>query len=263
VILEGSPNVFIGGGTATTDNISPEVSDRMHKTVQLIGLGSAAVLFGPAVALVGWYASEPIGKAVHNLTGKAFGEGSDLQIAAELGLTGFTAVLAGRTGLKGGAANGVAAAESKWAGAATSRALGGSDGLPYARAVLPGGSGRSIAGHGEYRLGSGNIVVPEGTAITLPREGISITDRTGQFMERGDWEGLAAAAERNARIADDVQGMTTHLPGSSIPNYTLSAPDRLTIYRNSTTVAESTPLSNIIEPNMGCINWAACTVVRR
>ncbi|MBP2161596.1 MULTISPECIES: putative adhesin [Asticcacaulis] len=143
------------------------------------------------------------------------------------------------------------------------RALGGSEGLPYARTVLDGGSGRAIAGHGEYRLGSGDFVVPEGTAITLPREGISILDETGQFMERGDWEGLAAAAQRNPRIANDIEGMTTYLPGSTIPDYTLRAPNGLTIYRNSTTVGGSTPLSTILEPNLGCVSWAACTVVKR
>jgi hypothetical protein len=114
VILEGSPNVFIGGGTTTTDNISPEVSDRLRKTVQLIGLGSAAVLFGPAVALIGWYASEPIGKAVHNLTGKAYGEGTNSQIAAELALSGLMIGVAGRGAARGGRAgpvNDVLAAE--------------------------------------------------------------------------------------------------------------------------------------------------------
>ncbi|WP_420139756.1 PAAR domain-containing protein [Sphingomonas sp.] len=128
VILEGSPNVFIGGPTKTTDTISPEVSDRMHKTVQLIGLCSAAVLFGPAVALVGWYASGPIGKAVHKLSGTAFGEGTDKQIAAELTLSAMMVGLAGRGAARGGRAgpaNNVLAAEQEAGTIRNINAVGG------------------------------------------------------------------------------------------------------------------------------------------
>ncbi|MET3722615.1 beta strand repeat-containing protein [Sphingomonas trueperi] len=143
------------------------------------------------------------------------------------------------------------------------RGLGGSEGLSHAGAVLEGGSGRAFAGHGEYRLGSGDFVVPDGTAITLPRDGIRIAETTGQLMELGDWEGLANAAAHNGRIADDISGMTTYLPGSTIPNYTLKTPDGLKIYKNSTTVGESTPLQSLLRPGMSCMIWAACTELRK
>lgn len=104
-------------------------------------------------------------------------------------------------------------------------------------------------------------MVPEGTAITLPRDNIRILDETGQLIERGDWNALAAAARRDSRVAQDIEGMTTWLPGAEIPNYILSAPINppLTILQNSSTVESRTALSTLVKPNMGCVQWAACT----
>jgi RHS repeat-associated protein len=145
------------------------------------------------------------------------------------------------------------------------RSLGSTAGHEYAGEILEGGTGRAYAGHGFYQAGSGSTVVPEGTAITLPRDGIRITERTGQFIERGDWEGLAELARRDPRIADDIEGMATYLPGAKIDNYTLTAPIHppLSIYEKSSTVDLSTKLSDLLSPNMGCISWAACTVFKR
>jgi hypothetical protein len=139
--------------------------------------------------------------------------------------------------------------------------LGSSEGHQYAEKVLPGGTGTAFTGHGEYIYGSGSVAVPEGTAITLPREGIKILDETGQYIEAGDWEGLANAANKNPRIANDIEGMTTWLPGSKVPNYNLRAPTNppLTIFENSTSVESRTFLDQLLEPNMGCVQWAACT----
>ncbi len=139
--------------------------------------------------------------------------------------------------------------------------LGSSEGHQFAQEVLPGGTGTALTGHGEYVFGSGNVVVPKGTAITLPREGIKILDETGRYIEAGDWNGLAKAASQNPRIANDIEGMTTWLPGSKVPNYTLSAPTNppLRIFQNSTSVESRTFLDQLLQPNMGCIQWAACT----
>jgi hypothetical protein len=138
----------------------------------------------------------------------------------------------------------------------------GSSGGRYAAQILDGGSGRALAGHGEYRLGSGVIVVPEGSSITLPAEGKGISDAVAQFIERGDWNGLFRAAKTNARIAADVEGMATYLPGAKIPNYTLTAPNRLAIYSKSITVEDPTLLSDLINTYPGHIDWAACTIWR-
>jgi filamentous hemagglutinin len=55
-------------------------------------------------------------------------------------------------------------------------------------------------------------------------------------------------------------GSKTGLPGDvKIPNYTLSAPTELVIYEKSITVEDSKTLQNLITPNSGHWNWAACT----
>jgi len=147
----------------------------------------------------------------------------------------------------------------------TERALGSTSGHQYAGKILEGGSGKAFAGHGEYRIGSGDITIPQGAAVTLPREGINILDTTGRYIEAADWDGLAKAAAQNPRIADDINGMTTWLPGSKVPNYTLSAPTSppLKIYQNSTTVETRTYLDDLLDQNMGCVDWAACTVITK
>jgi len=49
------------------------------------------------------------------------------------------------------------------------------------------------------------------------------------------------------------------LPGGSMPNYTIKAPDKLIIYENSTTVESATSLSDIIKSKTGCVALATCT----
>jgi len=139
------------------------------------------------------------------------------------------------------------------------RSLGSAAGHDYAGGVLEGGTGTAYAGHGQYRYGVGETIVPEGTAITLPREGIRITDATGQFIERGDWEGLFAAGLKNPRIANDIDGMATWLSGAKVLNYSLSAPTNLVILKNSSTVEQRTSLSELLKSYAGCVQWAACT----
>ena len=143
--------------------------------------------------------------------------------------------------------------------------LGSSEGHMYAKSVTPGGTGTAFAGHGEYVYGAGNMTVPSGTAITIPREGIKILDETGRYIEAGDWVGLARAASMNPRIADDIQGMATWLPGGKVPNYILSAPNNppLNILENSTTVESATHLDLLLKRDMGCVQWAACTFYKR
>ncbi|WDY56481.1 GH-E family nuclease [Pseudomonas sp. PSKL.D1] len=78
-ISSGSANVFIGGGTATTDPIDPEVDEWLENTIFVVGIGCAIALAGPvvvAVGLVGAY----LGGTVGNWAGgEIFGEESDGQ----------------------------------------------------------------------------------------------------------------------------------------------------------------------------------------
>ena len=79
VIEKGSPDVRIGGGTKPTDPISPEVPDLVHKAMFAVGLGSAMVLFGPEMALLGLAGGLLGGEVMHAVGGAVFGEGSDGQ----------------------------------------------------------------------------------------------------------------------------------------------------------------------------------------
>lgn len=56
-------------------------------------------------------------------------------------------------------------------------------GQEYAKSITEGGTGTAYAGHGSYRFGDGKIIVPPGTSVTLPREGITIWDETGRYIE--------------------------------------------------------------------------------
>jgi RHS repeat-associated protein len=118
-----------------------------------------------------------------------------------------------------------------------------------ASTVIDGGraDGETVfAGHGEYRYGSGDTVVPDGTTLKVySPHGGTISDSTGLAIELG----LGPAA------------VTTYGPGSVVPNYTLKPPTGLTVMSGSTTVDAPTQLSGLLQPGMGTVNWAACTEV--
>nr|WP_306673808.1 RHS repeat-associated core domain-containing protein [Tahibacter caeni] len=137
--------------------------------------------------------------------------------------------------------------------------------------TIPGGSGRAFAGHGELIAPIKTTVVPDGTAVTAARPGIALRDDIAQMMERGDWESIRIAAEKDAYVAGQARGMQTYLPGSEIPDYTGLHPGThtrgksvlspLRILENSITVKEPTRLSTMLQEKQGCFVWAACTVV--
>lgn len=98
VINAGSPNVFIGGATVTTDEISPEVPGYVHTTMLVVGLASALVLFGPEAAALGFLGGMAGGAIMHEIGGAVFGEGSDMQKILTFG----GAMAGGYAGGKGG-----------------------------------------------------------------------------------------------------------------------------------------------------------------
>lgn len=99
VIYDGSANVFIGGPTVSTDEISPEVPGWVHGAMLVVGVASAAILAGPVVAAVGLLGGMLGGEVGGALGGKLFGEGSDGQKLMAFG----GGVLGGLAGGKGGA----------------------------------------------------------------------------------------------------------------------------------------------------------------
>lgn len=78
-ISAGSGNVFIGGGTETTDAISPEVPAWLERAVLVVGLASAFVLASPVVVIAGLVGGVAGGLGGNWAGGKLFGEGSDEQ----------------------------------------------------------------------------------------------------------------------------------------------------------------------------------------
>ncbi|WP_370529634.1 putative adhesin [Superficieibacter sp. 1612_C1] len=103
------------------------------------------------------------------------------------------------------------------------------------------------------------MIVPEGTSITIPRDGIKISDVTGRLLESGNIEDIMKVAKDNPRVADDLEGWVTHFPGSQIPDYILKPSVKLNILSNSTTVDSTTYLSQLVTSNQGNVIWAACT----
>lgn len=99
VIETGSSNVFIGGATVTTDQISPEVPGYIHTTMLVAGLASAAILFGPTAAMLGLAGGTLGGGIMHEVGGALFGEGSDGQKLLAFG----GALAGGWAGGRGGA----------------------------------------------------------------------------------------------------------------------------------------------------------------
>jgi RHS repeat-associated protein len=136
-------------------------------------------------------------------------------------------------------------------------------GHPYARKDLPGGTGRALAAHGQLDSRKPMTIVPQGTAVSLwTQEGVALPDAVGRMIEAGKYEEIGRLKEIDSGIGEKLDGAMSYLPGGEIPDYTISPPEGLTIMRNSITVNKPTRLSNLLKENMGCIDYAACTVVR-
>jgi len=100
VIVEGSPDVIIEGGTVQTDTIQPEnlVPAWVHWSLLAVGIGAAVILGGPIVAALGLVGGMGGGMGCGWLGGRIFGQGSDGQKWMMLG----GSVVGGMAGAKGG-----------------------------------------------------------------------------------------------------------------------------------------------------------------
>ncbi|QHG65307.1 PAAR domain-containing protein [Pseudomonas putida] len=97
-VSSGSPDVFIGGGTETTDAIDPEVPVILERAVMALGIASALVFASPILVFAGLVGGVAGGMAGHWAGGELFGEGSDGQKLLAFG----GALLGGGLGAKGG-----------------------------------------------------------------------------------------------------------------------------------------------------------------
>lgn len=64
------------------------------------------------------------------------------------------------------------------------------------------------------------------------------------------------------RVLREMKGVQLFNAGDSIPNYTISYPSDLSIFKKSTTVNAPTPLSDILKPNAGICTLATCTKIK-
>jgi hypothetical protein len=109
---------------------------------------------------------------------------------------------------------------------------------------------------GRLKVGSYSPVfqVPEGTSIAVwTHHGNGILDSLGNAIETG-----------GAIDVNRIAGARTYLPGSFMRDYTLSAPYNPTfrMLGYPITVARDTPLSSLVRPGMGNVQWAACLICR-
>jgi len=126
------------------------------------------------------------------------------------------------------------------------------------------GDGKSIAGHGTINENlDGSLpmtVVPEGTSITIPiGQGNELYDEAGQLIESGDiFSGMNFQFELDP---DSITGAQTFLEGAEVPNYLVHPGPDLNLLEGSVMVPAPTNLSDILQPNMGCMNLATCTSI--
>ena len=121
----------------------------------------------------------------------------------------------------------------------------------------PGGTGRALAGHGIETPLAGTTRAPEGTTVVAPPPGMRLPDRLGVAFEAGRWWEFAADARWNSLV--QAGKFRIFLPGSEMPNLILREGKDLTLYEKSIRVMSDTLISDLLEPNMGWMYWAACT----
>jgi filamentous hemagglutinin len=138
-------------------------------------------------------------------------------------------------------------------------------GHEFALEVLDDGTGRGLTGHGGLLPETVPEVftVPDGSSLSIwTRPNTGLPDSLGRLIESGDYDKIAKLFSENQEVQQLFTGATTNLPGARVPNYTLSKPEDLMIHRNSISVKDEVTLSNLIQPNAGHYDWAACTALQ-
>lgn len=125
------------------------------------------------------------------------------------------------------------------------------------------------------------VQVPKGTSVTVwARNGGTISVTQGKVLDRGQMPsadvslGEAFGRGRPVGFADEssspqstllgAAGPRTYLPGSYMPNYSLSP---IEWHHRSGAfpiiASRPTPLSQLLREDMGNMTWSACCVIRR
>ena len=106
---------------------------------------------------------------------------------------------------------------------------------------------RVLSGHGGIGAGdTATTQIPEGTSVEFfSPHGTTILDSLGNAIE----------------TTTTVSPVETAGPGTVVPDYWLYPPGALNIMGNGETVTVATRLSELLQPNMGKVAWAACRSV--
>jgi len=124
--------------------------------------------------------------------------------------------------------------------------------------VKPGGTGQAFAGHGIETSLAGTTVSPKGTTVVMPPPGMRLPDHLGEAIEAGRWWEVAADPHWNSLVQSGEFRIFT--PESQMPNVILRPGADLTVYEKSIRVTTDTPISELLQENMGWTYWAACTI---
>jgi len=261
-IMSGSPNVFIAGISKPVMPIGAEVPGWLNATMQAMVVGGALV--ATAGAAIAYGVAAAVGGMVGGVGGGVVGGIGGREAAAALGYGATGQAIGGAIGgVVGGGLGGFAggAAGAGLAGAGEEGAVEGggigdaTEDSPLESTVssddtvriLNTGNLRNndlvLSGHG---MASGKtFTVPENTSITVfAPHGASISDKLGNVIETG--------GDTSQIYSITYQG------GDQMPDYLLQPPDGLKIMGDPITVTDTTPLSQLLKPNMGNVKFAAC-----
>jgi hypothetical protein len=150
--------------------------------------------------------------------------------------------------------------------------LGSNEGHKYAKQIFPGGKTEVLGGHGGYKpeISPKTTVIPDGTTLTRwVQHDRNLESTIGLLIEKGRYDDIAKFFNEyhlykkgDFKYQEMLTGAQSFLPGAEIPNYVHKPPTpEISIHEKATSAAKVTPLSEILEPNMGHIDWAACTKV--
>lgn len=168
-------------------------------------------------------------------------DGADLALAPEvLGLGAADAAVADAAGVATADALGAAADE----GLAN---LAGEAAADSAGAAQSGGD-VVLSGHGSYDPANGYVTVPDGTSVVTytPHDDVLANDVANE-IELGNFPAP----------------YKVYNSGDLIPNYTLHPIPDLPVAGNPVLVDQPTLLSELLQPGMGTVHWAACTTAVR
>lgn len=240
---QGLENYYMAGGAVSQTTILASAA--------IVTGGAAGGAVGSLGASGGFalFVDVAVGSAAASAIQQQYSTG---EVRTDL-LAGHTLIGLGTAGGIAGGGRVLGALRNLRTGPVFRSSAGGGHG--YAKSVTPGGTGRSFAGHGEERFNAGFVEVPQGTKVTIWQNGTGrLSDEAGRLIEQGRYGELNVA---------DVEGSYSVISGGNVPNYTLKTPDGLNIMSASRTVDQSTPLSSLLKPGMGHVEWAACTTYRR